>query len=262
MADVVCAWGMSAVEAWRDRAAALVIVDTLTFSTTVSVAADRGVRVIPHDWGDEAAAAQAAKAAGAMLAGPRGGEGPNLSPNSVAMMETGARLLLPSRNGGALSVAAGQGSATVLCGCLRNVTLVAEAAAEAAGDGVIAVIAAGEIVPDAGFRPAIEDWFAAGAIIELLHRDGREEDNKAQLARLAYEAAAGQLETVMRDSLSGREVIERGFENDIERALELDEGLTAPRLVNGAFEPGRIGKASVSRSLRAKPLTDSFSPAH
>jgi 2-phosphosulfolactate phosphatase len=244
MAEVVCAWGLSAVEAWRDRASVLVIVDTLTFSTTVSVAADRGVRVIPFDWGDEGEASAAAKAADALLAGPRGGEDPNLSPGSVSSLETGVRLLLPSRNGGALAVAAAKGSAAVFCGCLRNVTLVAEAAQAAAGDGTIAVIAAGEIVPDAGFRPAIEDWFAAGAIIEILHRGGRDEDAKAQLARLAYEAAAEQLETVMRDSLSGREVIERGFEADVEHALEVDQGLTAPKLVGGVFEPGPVGRAA------------------
>ncbi|WP_176695997.1 2-phosphosulfolactate phosphatase [Phenylobacterium immobile] len=247
MADVVCAWGLSAVEAWRDRASALVIVDTLTFSTTVSVAADRGVRVIPYGWGEDFWAAAAAKKADAQLAGPRGGDTPNLSPGSVAAMTSGSRLLLPSRNGGALSVAAGMGSAAVFCGSLRNVSLVAQAASEAAGGGTIAIIAAGEIVPDAGFRPAIEDWFGAGAIIEILHAEGREEDAKAQLARLAYEAAANQLEAVMRDSLSGREVTERGFEGDVDFALQVDQGLTAPRLVDGVFEPGVIARAPVAR---------------
>lgn len=250
MADVVCAWGLSAVEAWRDRASVLVIVDTLTFSTTVSVAADRGVRVIPFDWGDEATATAAAKRADALLAGVRGGATPNLSPGSVADLTAGARLLLQSRNGGALAVAAAEGKAAVFCGSLRNVSLVAQAALDAAGDGTIAVIAAGEIVPDAGFRPAIEDWFGAGAIIEILHAAGREEDSKAQLARLAYEAAAEQLESVMRDSLSGREVTERGFEGDLEYALQVDQGLTAPRLIDGVFEPGEIAETPVARKAR------------
>jgi 2-phosphosulfolactate phosphatase len=165
-------------------------------------------------------------------------------------MEAGARLLLPSRNGGALSLAAGKGSAAVFCGSLRNVSLVARAASEAAKGGTIAIIAAGEIVPDSGFRPAIEDWFGAGAIIEILRNEGRDEDAKAQLARLAYEAAADKLEHVMRDSLSGREVIERGFEADVDFALQVDQGLTAPRLVDGVYEPGEIARAPVAQKAR------------
>src|SRR5215831_1429407 len=65
-------WGVRGVEALRDRVAALVIVDVLSFSTAVDVAVAKGAFVIPFPLRDRAAALAAATAAGAVSAVSRG----------------------------------------------------------------------------------------------------------------------------------------------------------------------------------------------
>jgi 2-phosphosulfolactate phosphatase len=41
--------------------------------------------------------------------------------------------------------------------------------------------------------------------------------------------------TLVRDSVSGRELIELGFEGDIELACDLNASRCVPRLVDGAY---------------------------
>ena len=68
MGQGLCEWGLRGVEALRDRVAALVIVDVLSFSTAVDVALASGALVIPFSLSDRATARVAAAAAGAVLA--------------------------------------------------------------------------------------------------------------------------------------------------------------------------------------------------
>jgi 2-phosphosulfolactate phosphatase len=232
MAKVVCEWGLAGVEAWRSRAAVFVIVDVLSFSTAVSVAVDQGAAIIPFPHGDpEAAAAEAARR-GAVAASPKRALGGqlSLSPSSLRQLTPGSKLLLPSPNGSRLSLATGD--APTLCGALRNHRVVAEAARAIAGDGVVVVIAAGERWPDQSLRPAIEDWLGAGAIIRGLSGD---ENAEASLARIAFEGAEEGLDALVRDSLSGRELIARGFGVDVDIALETGAIRSVPILRNGAY---------------------------
>ena len=232
MPRVVCEWGLAAIESWRARAAAFVIVDVLSFSTAVSVAIDRGAEIIPFPLADRATAAAEAHRRGAILASPRraGGGQPSLSPASLRRLQSGARLLLPSPNGSRLSLATG--ATPTFAGSLRNAESVARAARNAAADGLIVVVAAGERWPDDTLRPAIEDWLGAGAIIKAL---GGSASAEAELARLAFDAAGPDLAAMIRDSLSGRELAERGFRTDVEIALEIGRSESAPRLVDGVY---------------------------
>lgn len=232
MAQVVCEWGLAGVEAWVGKAAAFVIVDVLSFSTAVSVAMDRTASVIPFPYGEPKAAAAEAEARGAILASPKRALGAqlSLSPTSLRKLRPGSRILLPSPNGSRLSLATG--SVPTFCGSLRNTTAVAKAVRAEVGTGLVVVIAAGERWPDQSLRPAIEDWLGAGAIIDGL--DGHE-SSEATLARETYMAVGERLGSLVRGSISGRELIGRGFEADVEVALEVNSSKAVPALIAGEF---------------------------
>jgi 2-phosphosulfolactate phosphatase len=109
---------------------------------------------------------------------------------------------------------------------------VAKAARAAAGDGLVVVIAAGERWPDQNLRPAIEDWLGAGAVIDGL--DGLE-SAEATLARTAYATLGRRLGPLVRESISGRELIDWGFGADVEIALEVQSSTLAPALIDGEY---------------------------
>lgn len=232
MVQVVCEWGLAGVEAWTSKAAAFVIVDVLSFSTAVSVAVDRAASVIPFPFGDPEAAAAEAQARDAILASPKRALGGqlSLSPSSLRSVSPGARVLLPSPNGSRLSLATG--AVPTYCGSLRNAAAVAKAARAAAGEGVVVVIAAGERWPDQSLRPAIEDWLGAGAIIEAL--EGLE-SSEATLARASYAAMGRGLGSLVPESISGRELIDRGFGADVEVALGVQSSNVVPVLIEGEY---------------------------
>lgn len=232
---VDCEWGLAGIDALRDRAALIVIVDVLSFSTTVDIAVSRGGIVYPFPYGEPAAARAAAAEVDAVLAQPRraGGGQLSLSPVSILGLAAGTRLMLPSPNGSRLSLACG--GLPVLAGCLRNANAVARAARAIAGHGTIAVIPAGERWPDGGMRPAIEDLLGAGAII---HHLGLDCSPEARVARDAYLAVCADLGGVIADSVSGRELVDAGFGADVALALEQDASGCAPVLIEGAYRAG------------------------
>jgi len=232
MAEVVCEWGLAGVEAWTSKAAAFVIVDVLSFSTAVSVAVDSAASIIPFPHHELEAAAAAAHARGAVMASPKralGGQF-SLSPSSLRNVSPGTKVLLPSPNGSLLSLATG--AVPTFCGSLRNAAAVAKAARIAAGEGLVVVIAAGERWPNQSLRPAIEDWLGAGAVIDEL---GGLQSPEAALARASFAAAGPGLGALVRDSISGRELIDRGFEADVEIALEIRSSEVAPALIAGEY---------------------------
>ena len=139
--------------------------------------------------------------------------------------------MLPSPNGSRLSLATGD--VPTISGCLRNARAVAQMAESIAGDGTIAVIAAGERWPDQTLRPAIEDWLGAGAIIKAsIFKTNAE----AGLAVEAYRAVEGSVADIVRDSRSGRELAGWGYRDDVDVALEIDATAVVPVMRNGAYE--------------------------
>ena len=228
--EVRCEWGERAVTLLAPLVDVVVIVDVLSFSTCVEVAASRGAVVLPYPSKDAAAAAFA-RDAGAALAGERG-TGPSLSPASLLAIAAGTRLVLPSPNGARLGLAAG--ATPVLAGCLRNARAAALAARRFGSR--VAVIPAGERWPDGSLRPALEDWLGAGAI--LRHLPGRASP-EARAAASAYEQHRAALRDTIAACASGRELIERGFAEDVAIATAADVSETVPVLVDGAFHPLR-----------------------
>lgn len=233
MSRIVCEWGLAGIEAWKASASVFVIVDVLSFSTAVSVSVERRATVIPFPYGDAAAAATEAARQRATAASPRsvGGGQLSLSPVSLKQIVSGSRLLLPSPNGSRLSLTTGD--IPTISGCLRNARAVAQMADCIAGDGTVAIIAAGESWPDQTLRPAIEDWLGAGAIIAASSGKANAE---AELAAKAYVAVEANLADVVRESRSGRELTGWGYGEDVEVALEVDSTNVVPIMRNGAYE--------------------------
>ncbi len=99
------------------------------------------------------------------------------------------------------------------------------------------MIAAGERWPgDGSLRPAVEDGAGAGAIIAQLRGTWSVE---AQAALAVFAAARADLPGFLRRAGSGRELIERGFAEDVALAAELDADAGAPQLMAGGYYAAR-----------------------
>jgi 2-phosphosulfolactate phosphatase len=220
--NVDCEWGTQGLDALASSCDVLIIVDVLSFSTAVEIANSRGARVLPLRWADGDVGAWSA-AGETIVAGPRRGEGPSLSPTSLLAIGAGTRLVLPSPNGAELSTRAP--GKPVLTGCLRNASAVAEAAARLGNR--IGVVPAGERWSDGSLRPAFEDWVGAGAILSHLEA---ERSPEAEAAVDAFRGARSALGHWLRQCVSGRELIGRGFEQDVALAAQLDVSACVPRL--------------------------------
>jgi 2-phosphosulfolactate phosphatase len=237
MSTVTCEWGLAGAHALGPASAVLVVVDIVSFSTCVDVAVARGAEVYPFAVRDPAAIAAYALSHDALAAGPRGDLAFrfSLSPVSLAVIPAGTRLVLPSPNGSAISAAVR--AVPVLAGCLRNARAVAAAALKIANGGLITIIAAGELWPDGSFRPAIEDFLGAGAIVAGF--DVGLSDcvmtPEACVARDAYRSAGLRLGALVRDSISGRELIDRGYHGDVEAAIVENVSQVVPVLSAGRF---------------------------
>ena len=225
--DVHCVWGLRGLQAVLPHSDVIVVVDVLSFTTTVEVAVSRGVVPYPWRWKDESAE-QFADSIDAALAGPRGSPGYSLSPHSFLEADAGTKVVLPSPNGSTLSRATGD--VPTIAACLRNAAACAQAA-QGMGDR-IAVIAAGELWPDHTLRPALEDWLGAGAVI---HATRGRRSAEARAAAEAWQAAASSIPERLLACTSGRELVANGYARDVELAAEHDVSDVAPHLVEGAY---------------------------
>ena len=231
--DLRCEWGPQGVEALAPTSDAVIVVDVLSFSTCVEIAVSRGASVFPFRFKDEQAA-EFAREKGAILATKRGEPGGfSLSPASLLSLPEGARLVLPSPNGAALSLLSSE--TPTLAGCLRNARAVARLA-QSFGPRVSVIPAGERWTTDGSLRPALEDLVGAGAI--LAHLSGARAPD-AELAVAAYERARLNLPGFFRACASGRELTLRGFPEDAELAAQENVSETAPILRDGAYVNAR-----------------------
>ena len=218
-----------------------VVVDVLSFTTTLSVAIERGIEVFPFRWRDSRAAEHAMRhgatlAVGRFEALSRGdARHVSLSPASLSEVEGIERLVLPSPNGSTIAFALADSGAQVLGACLRNAGAVARwlAPKVAAGASVV-VVPAGERWYDDTLRPAVEDLWGAGAVLAGLVGESREEASpEAQMAVAAWQAAT--LPTDLLRCAGGIELTEVGFVADVEIAAQHDVSEVVPVLVGESF---------------------------
>jgi 2-phosphosulfolactate phosphatase len=222
-------WGREGAALLAAECAVVVVVDVLSFSTAVDVAVGRGAAVLPLRWADDGEALPP----DVLLAGPRRGPGPSLSPASLVGMEPGTRLALPSPNGATLCAAVAATGAVLLAGCLRNASAVAAAAA--AVGGPVGIVPAGERWPDDTMRVAAEDALGAGAIAAALPAADRSPEAELAVAQFAAARDRG-LRAVLAGTSSGRELRADGFGADVELAAALDTSTAAPRLRDGLLQ--------------------------
>ncbi len=229
--DIRCEWGMEGLQELRSVSRAVVIVDVLSFSTCVDIAAGNGAIVYPYRSKDQTAAAYARSRDALMANATREFErgGYSLSPSSLVDIPSGTALVLPSPNGSALSLATGD--TPTYAGCLRNATALAGFLQRY--ETGISIIPAGERwKQQQTLRPAIEDLIGAGAVIHALEGTRSPE---AETAARVYEAFRDDLATVLCTSGSGKELIGRGFATDVRHAAALDASGCVPVLKDGAY---------------------------
>ncbi|MFC5730950.1 MULTISPECIES: 2-phosphosulfolactate phosphatase [Nocardioides] len=242
-------WGPTGGGSIAAAADIAVVVDVLSFTTTLSIAAARGMRVYPFGWKDERAASFAAERNASLAVGrfeARSLDRPtaSLSPAELLRSEPVPRLVLPSPNGSTICAAleADVPDLQIVGASLRNRTAVASWLRPRIADGAsVAFVPAGERWPDGSLRPAVEDLWGAGAVLDLL-RDTIQRDEtspEAEHAAAAYRAVVEGGPDCLRDALrqcaSGQELIAVGFGDDVEAAAELDGDDVVPLLTADGF---------------------------
>jgi 2-phosphosulfolactate phosphatase len=226
-----CEWGLRGLEALAPLSDVIIIVDVLSFSTCVDIATARGAVIFPYPWRDDDAEAYA-KSKNALLASRtrRFGGGYSLAPSSLLHIPPDTRLVLPSPHGSTLTMQAAAYAKT-LTGCLRNGEAVARYA-QNQGEA-ITVIACGERWGQShDLRPALEDLLGAGAIIACLSGTKSPE---ARSAVASFNDARDDLEHLVKACSSGRELIARGFGEDVDLAVRLNTSSGVPILVDDVY---------------------------
>jgi 2-phosphosulfolactate phosphatase len=237
--DIRFEWGLIGLQTVAPQCEVVIIVDVLSFTTCVDIAVGRGAAVFPYN-GAAADLPDFAAARNALCARPgrQHEAGFSLAPSSLINIPPDTRLVLPSPNGSTLSLAPlslaplslASVGLPILAGSLRNAQAVAGYAGKLGRR--IGVIAAGERWPGGLLRPALEDLLGAGAIIAHL---------SGSLSPEAALALAGfqQMEATIIDALqgcgSGKELIRRGFAEDVQLAGQLNVSAAVPRLIDEAY---------------------------
>ena len=234
-------WGLQGAAAVAPGAGVVVVVDVLSFTTTLSVALDHGVEVFPYRFRDASAAAFAASRSAVLAVGrsERHDEEVSLSPLSVRCAAAGSgvlvstpRLVLPSPNGSAICRQLAESGSRVVGACLRNAAAVAAWIRKHAS-GPVAVVAAGERWPGDLLRPAVEDLWGAGAVIAAL--EGRCSP-EAAAARAAFRDVADALGPALQSCGSGRELDALGWGDEVPIAAEVGRSDAVPLLDGESFK--------------------------
>ena len=227
--DLRFEWGSKGAEVLAATCDAVVVVDVLSFSTAVTAAVSRGVRVYPYRLNDGSRITFAEQKK-ALLAAPRGTGTSSLSPLSLLRLNPGQDIVLPSPNGATVSLVTGD--TPTFAGCLRNAEAVADAMSRAGTR--LGVIGCGERWrEDRSLRPSLEDMLGAGAILSCL-TGSRSPEASAAIA--VFDEARKDLRDRLRACSSGRELVAGGFADDVDFAAAVNANAVAPVLVNGAYQ--------------------------
>ncbi len=235
-------WGQRGARAAAERGDIVIIIDVLSFSSTVVTAIQYGADIYPYPPPINEQAKAYAQTIDAEIVWGRAESlkygGHSLSPVSFTAADRDKRFVMCSLNGAACTwIAADAG--TLLIGCTLNASAVAKAANQlSATSGCdITVVPCGEKWSDAmenenTLRPGIEDYLGAGMI--LSHLTGTRSP-EAEVCMGAYEHAKEKIQQLIWDSASGRELRERGYEQDVIHCSQLDHMNIVPVLRDNKF---------------------------
>jgi 2-phosphosulfolactate phosphatase len=220
------AWGRRGAREAAARRDILIIVDTLSFSSAVVTAVQQGGLIYPCAESEEPSAL--AQRVGAEVAVhrrdvPAKGRF-SLSPRTYLDMEPGTRVVLASPNGATCSRYACE-TPFLFVGALLNAEAAANAVAallETTQLGVT-VIACGERwqtpSEEEELRMAVEDYLGAGAILSYLRA---EKSPEARVCAGAFLHTLHDLQTLLWECGSGRELREKGYAADVRHAARLN----------------------------------------
>ncbi|OOE14242.1 2-phosphosulfolactate phosphatase [Fictibacillus arsenicus] len=240
--EIKVEWGIRGAREAAKREEILIIVDVLSFSSTVIAAMENEALIYPfpppinekaNKYADQLDAELVVGREKAFKTGKH-----SLSPNSFTAVDRGKSYVLCSLNGAAC-VEAAKKIPALLLGSLRNAEAVAEAALELKKKTgkPITIIACGERWEKASgneneLRPAIEDYLGAGAIISSFEGSLSPE---AFVCKQAFQGSEHILSSLIRNCGSGRELAERGFAKDVDYCLQLNVSSIVPVLSGNKF---------------------------
>ncbi len=236
-------WGRRGARMAAERGDVVVIVDTLSFSTAVATAVYFGGEVVPcasKDVAGELARQTGGEAAVSRRDVPGKGRF-SLSPGTYVGIERGTRIVLASPNGATCSEC-GRVASYLFAGALVNARAVSAAVSALldAGRLCVTVVACGERWGDSDddgpLRMAIEDYLGAGAVLAGL---SFEQSPEARMCAGAFRAVEHDLEGLLWECASGRQLRGMGYEDDVKHAARLNAYDIAPMLRAGAFTRAR-----------------------
>ncbi|MFC6154742.1 2-phosphosulfolactate phosphatase [Nocardioides yefusunii] len=226
------------------KADVAVVVDVLSFTTSLTVAVERGIEVFPFEWrdsrGTEHALRHGASLAVSRIEAKADARHVSISPTAINQMEGIERLVLTSPTGAKVAFSLIDSKTKVVAASLRNADAVADhvvRVADALGrKRSVVVIAAGEQWPDGTLRPGVEDLWGAGAVIAGLVERGLDDLSvEARTALAAYLGVEDGIPDAMHQSVSGKELIERGFSVDVDLAAQVNVSTVVPVLRGESF---------------------------
>ena len=231
-AEIHLEWGVTGARLAASRGDAVIIVDVLSFSTSLAIACENDAKVLVYSLAeieDMGGRDTVAKQLNALIVSKKRNPTPgaySLSPSSLTKLSAGSRVIITSLNG-ATCVAQTDSAPTVLVGGLRNATETANEARKILRSSLVArltIVPCGErwssVGEMDGWRPCVEDWLGAGAIAHELEVSGFTLSVEAMAASLTYKSVASKLHRYLSDSVSGRELSAKGFECDISVAAQ------------------------------------------
>lgn len=233
-------WGRRGAREAAERGDIVIIVDVLSFSSAIVAALSAGAIIFPYPPnldGNKYANSIGAKYILGRAEAARTGN-PTLSPVTFNEEHRNQRYVLSSLNGAYCSWIASRVPA-LLIGSLLNASAVAVIAEELQQEtgADITVVACGELWNDAGenedrLRPSIEDYLGAGAILAEL---SGKKSAEAEVCSGAFKSTESRLKELVWDSGSGRELRERGYEEDVHYCSQLNLTDIVPVLKEGRF---------------------------
>lgn len=234
-------WGRRGVQQAVEQGNMLVIVDTFRFSTAAITAAHHGGLIYPCSLEEDAA--ELARHIGGEVAishqdVPDKGRF-SLSPATYFDIEPSTKVVLASPNGATCS-RYGRQVPYLFIGAVVNARAVATVISSLAEqeDLAVTVIACGERwktpSEDGSLRFAIEDYLGAGAILSYLQG---EKSPEARICEGAFVQVRDELESILWDCGSGRELRAKGFSTDIRHAARLNIYQVVPYMRDGRLEP-------------------------
>ncbi|MEH7107483.1 2-phosphosulfolactate phosphatase, partial [Bacillus sp. JJ1764] len=233
-------WGMRGAREAAERGDIIIIVDVLSFSSTVISALSNGAIIYPYppnlDGKTYAEKVGAEYILGRAEADKIGK--PTLSPVSFTQEHSNKKYVLSSLNGAFCTWIASKVPA-LLIGSLLNASSVSSIANQlrVKSNSNITVVPCGEQWNnvknyDNSLRPSIEDYLGAGVILSYLDGDKSPE---AEVCIGAFQHAKEKINELIWECGSGRELRQKGFEDDVKYCSHLNVFDTVPILYNDHF---------------------------